>query len=907
MQSKKIYAHRGGAGYHVENTLPAFAFALELEADGAELDVHLTKDGHVVVHHNAKLNHRYTRKENGEWLTKDEELYIKDLTLEELKNYTIGEPNPNTNYHKKFPKLLPVSCVQIPTLQEVIDLVKEKSSTFRLLIEIKTDIFENSIENYIPLIDRVQKIIKEKNFSERAEYCSFDWRTLNYIKSNNEKARLWFKTHPFDWLIDIGKKTLSLPCEQSYLQKLRTAFASGKAYWYGEFYPQSIEDIPKMIKKSNAYVWFSYWRDVSQKTILDTKELKIAGWTKNLNNAEEYNQINKIDLYAQCIDYPNYVFMVPKTIIGETIKLADNLRKEKRWHDAKVLYESIYSDYKDSPPIEIFYRIAIVYRNLRNYTKAESIIKIGLSLVPNDLKLMVELAAIKNRKGQFNEAFFIWCKVIRMSNENISDINIKRVEESILYMDKKNLGVTDFIYVLQTFFNKELFNEYIYFSEMWLSQISKKTKNVHIKLIIKNLLIAYEKNNCIEKYHHLGTILENNYNFLPKDVLSDYLKQNLLSKAIKLADVNKCDYLETNDLVSRFSHILKSFGADEALVYVVKIGNNYGASLYSFYALVYAEFAKYSYLDYGIKLKKKLANIFQKQGLPIENEVLLNIIGSSFFYLEKYDHIESFFKKYDWENLKNAQSIIPIISIAKLASGENPKTVFSKFKSIVFKNATKMHAIQKMNSLISGKSVLIVGPAKSNCSICEDDFDIIIRFNVVSKESIMNKQTDIIYYNKPVYQNFKKEIHKLLESCEVVPIFTTKTATNETIYLGSRLRIGGFRPFLTTNGTLHAVQRALFEVLVFEPKSIKVINTSFFMTDYAENYLSSDEKNLSTYQAVKSVGHSHDPIQSFMFTKILYNAGVVTFDKIGEQVLNMSNKEYINYMIKLNKEGQART
>jgi glycerophosphoryl diester phosphodiesterase len=50
-----IIAHRGTPREHPENTLPAFARALELGVDGVELDVHATRDGQVVVHHDAEL------------------------------------------------------------------------------------------------------------------------------------------------------------------------------------------------------------------------------------------------------------------------------------------------------------------------------------------------------------------------------------------------------------------------------------------------------------------------------------------------------------------------------------------------------------------------------------------------------------------------------------------------------------------------------------------------------------------------------------------------------------------------------------------------------------------------------------------------------------------------------------
>ncbi len=51
----EIIAHRGASREHLENTLPAFQRALDLGADGVELDVHCTADGTVVVHHDPVL------------------------------------------------------------------------------------------------------------------------------------------------------------------------------------------------------------------------------------------------------------------------------------------------------------------------------------------------------------------------------------------------------------------------------------------------------------------------------------------------------------------------------------------------------------------------------------------------------------------------------------------------------------------------------------------------------------------------------------------------------------------------------------------------------------------------------------------------------------------------------------
>lgn len=51
-----VFAHRGGAALRPENTILAFDHGLSLGADGIELDVHLSKDGVVVVQHDATLD-----------------------------------------------------------------------------------------------------------------------------------------------------------------------------------------------------------------------------------------------------------------------------------------------------------------------------------------------------------------------------------------------------------------------------------------------------------------------------------------------------------------------------------------------------------------------------------------------------------------------------------------------------------------------------------------------------------------------------------------------------------------------------------------------------------------------------------------------------------------------------------
>ena len=69
----KIFAHRGASAYAPENTVEAFALAMEQGADGIELDVQMTKDGQVVGIHDETID----RVSDGTGA-------VREYTLEEL-------------------------------------------------------------------------------------------------------------------------------------------------------------------------------------------------------------------------------------------------------------------------------------------------------------------------------------------------------------------------------------------------------------------------------------------------------------------------------------------------------------------------------------------------------------------------------------------------------------------------------------------------------------------------------------------------------------------------------------------------------------------------------------------------------------------------------------------------------
>lgn len=159
MEKIKVWAHRGASGYAPENTLEAFQLALEMKADGVELDVQMTRDGHLVVAHDEWID----RVSNGSG-------YIKDYTLAELKQLDFGKALPE------------FGIARIPTLEEVYDLLKK--SDLYINLEIKTGrIFYKGLE------ERLLALEKHMNMQERILYSSFNHYSLKRIKALEPRVR----------------------------------------------------------------------------------------------------------------------------------------------------------------------------------------------------------------------------------------------------------------------------------------------------------------------------------------------------------------------------------------------------------------------------------------------------------------------------------------------------------------------------------------------------------------------------------------------------------------------------------------------------------------------------------------------------------------------------------------------
>lgn len=147
-----VWAHRGASRYAPENTLPAFTLAAQQGADGVELDVHLSKDGELVVIHDETLDR-----------TTDGTGPVQDYTLAQLQGFCADNHMPG------------FADARIPTLRQV--LARLKPTGLRVNIELKT-----SILWYDGIEEKTLALVREMGMEDRVVYSSFNHYSIEKVR-----------------------------------------------------------------------------------------------------------------------------------------------------------------------------------------------------------------------------------------------------------------------------------------------------------------------------------------------------------------------------------------------------------------------------------------------------------------------------------------------------------------------------------------------------------------------------------------------------------------------------------------------------------------------------------------------------------------------------------------------------
>ena len=195
-----VIAHRGASAYQPENTLAAFALAIEQGAQMIELDLHASRDNHVVVIHDETLDH--TTNLTGR---------VDQLTLAEIKQADAGNGE------------------RVPTLDETFDLTLGKA---RLYLEIKDP--QAAAETL--------RLVRARRCQDDVMLASFDIELMRRLGKEVRDIELgvilgnetlnpivrWREAFPWIALRNINYQVLCMQVELCFGYLARRTKASGK-------------------------------------------------------------------------------------------------------------------------------------------------------------------------------------------------------------------------------------------------------------------------------------------------------------------------------------------------------------------------------------------------------------------------------------------------------------------------------------------------------------------------------------------------------------------------------------------------------------------------------------------------------------------------------------------------------
>jgi len=282
-----IEAHRGGRALLPENTLPAFANALSMGVDTLELDIGVTRDGAIVVSHERGLNPDLARNPDGVYVAAPGIPFVQ-MRLEEVGQYDVGQIRPGSAYAAQFPGQRALPGTPIPTLREVIDLVR-KSGDRHVRLNIETKIDPNhpdespDPQRFVTLL---LDLVAAENFGDRVVVQSFDWRTLQLVQ----------------------KLAPAIPTVYLTLQRgsAPTVFLDKASNWTAGFNPADHQNsLPRTIKEAGGAIWSPYFGDVNPALISEAHGLglKVVVWT--VNKPEDIARMIDLGVDGIISDHPD--------------------------------------------------------------------------------------------------------------------------------------------------------------------------------------------------------------------------------------------------------------------------------------------------------------------------------------------------------------------------------------------------------------------------------------------------------------------------------------------------------------------------------------------------------------------------------------------------------------------------
>jgi glycerophosphoryl diester phosphodiesterase len=259
-----LQGHRGARGHAPENTLPGFRHALELGVDTLELDVGVTRDGVVVVHHDRRLNPDVARGPDGKWVAAPAPT-IHSLTFEELRRFDVGRIRPGSEYAQRFPHQRPIDGTRVPKLEELFSLTVKSRVRFNIETKLVPDAPDETLAPE-PFARALIAEVRKAGVEARTVVQSFDFRTLAVVQREAPGIATAYLTS--------GKKG---------------------------------EAVPRQVRESGGAIWSPNFQDLDAASLAAARALgvKVIPWT--VNEPADIARVLAMKVDGIISDYPDRV------------------------------------------------------------------------------------------------------------------------------------------------------------------------------------------------------------------------------------------------------------------------------------------------------------------------------------------------------------------------------------------------------------------------------------------------------------------------------------------------------------------------------------------------------------------------------------------------------------------------
>ncbi|WP_411375339.1 glycerophosphodiester phosphodiesterase family protein [Arthrobacter sp. MPF02] len=179
-QRPLVFAHRGASAAFAEHTRAAYLQALADGADGVECDVHLTRDQHVVLLHDANLDR-----------TSDGTGPVAERTLRELRHLDFSSWKG-----VRIPEIYGARSEQFLTLPELLDILRGAGRPVKLAIELK-----HPSPYQLKLEDRVLDLLRREGWDPAAS--TVDNVAITFMSFSPDSVRHLLQSVPARYVCQL--------------------------------------------------------------------------------------------------------------------------------------------------------------------------------------------------------------------------------------------------------------------------------------------------------------------------------------------------------------------------------------------------------------------------------------------------------------------------------------------------------------------------------------------------------------------------------------------------------------------------------------------------------------------------------------------------------------------------------